>query len=72
MSLVDSDFTLGGHVVEPLLRVDTGFERCGPRSGVHSSTPLVGVREVLPVDQEGNGIFGLGVTTHGGGNTGGS
>jgi hypothetical protein len=70
MSLIDSDLSLGSHVMEPLFRVDTSFQRSSPGSSVDSCTPLIWVGQILPVDEEGDGIFSLGVTAHGCGDTG--
>jgi hypothetical protein len=72
VGLVDPDLSLGGHVVESLLRVDSSLEGSGPRSGVDGSASLVGVRDVLPVDQEGDGVLGPGVASERSGDTGGS
>ena len=70
MSLIDSDLSLGGHIMESLFRVNTSFQWGSPRSGVDSCTPLIWVGQILPVDKECDGIFGLGVAAHGCGDTG--
>lgn len=69
--LVDPDFTLGSHVMESLLGVDASFEWSRPGGGVDGRSLLFRVCQVLPVDQESDGVFGLWVTAHRCGNTSG-
>lgn len=70
MSLVYSDFSLGSHVMEPLLRVDSRSKRSRPRSSVHCRSSLFRVIDILPVYQEGDGVFSLWVASHRCGDTG--
>lgn len=71
VSLINPDFTLSSHVVESLLRVNTSLQGGSPRGSVDGGTPLLGVREVLPVDKEGDGVFSTGVAAHARGDTSG-
>mmetsp|Transcript_6415 Transcript_6415/g.18917 ORF Transcript_6415/g.18917 Transcript_6415/m.18917 type:complete len:333 (+) Transcript_6415:130-1128(+) len=56
MRLVDGDFSSGAHVKEALLGVDVRF-RCDPRGGVNGASQRL-VIQILPLDGEGDGVFG--------------
>lgn len=71
MSLVDPDLSGLSHVMEVLSGVDTGFQGRGPAGGVDGRSFVFGVCDGLPVDHEGDGVFGLfdAVVGFGGGDT---
>lgn len=71
MGLVDPDLSSLSHVVEVLSGVHTGFQGSGPAGGVDGRSFVFGVLEGLPVDHEGDGVFGLfdAVVRLGGGDT---
>lgn len=68
VSLVDLDLSLRCHVVETLVRMNTGLEGRGPRGSVDGGAALRLVGDVDPVDEEGDGVLGAGVAAHTSGN----
>ena len=59
LGLVDANLALGGHEVEVLVGVHTSLLGRSPGSSVHASCPATRAILLLPVDEEGDGVFGL-------------